>query len=310
MIVGISGASGKLGRLTVEEALRHVEPENLVLTTRTPESLSEYAEKGATVRFADFDDVSSLDPAFEGIDRMFMVSASNGTGKRYDEHKAAIDAAKNAGVSRLVFPSMPRVDDPAHPVGLAAAEYKEAEEIVQESEIPYVILRDGPYTELHVIDRFAPVMATGELRINAKEGRAGFVSRKDVAKAAVASVISDELVLNRTYDIAGAELLTYKDLASIVSEETGIDVKVVDLEDDEIHEEALAAGVPELLADAIQGMGRAVRQGYFGVITDDFRFLTGDEQIPVAETVRENRQVLIDAAEASKPAFYAKTPGD
>jgi len=306
MIVGISGASGKLGRLTVEEALRHVEPDSLVITTRTPESLVEFAQKGVTVRHADFDRPESLPAAFEGIDRMFMISASNGTGKRYDEHQAAIGAAKDAGVERLVFPSMPRVDDPAHPVGLAALEYKEAEELVVDSGIPYVILRDGPYAELHVIDRFTPVMSSGELRINAREGRAGFVSRKDVARAAVEAVVGDDVILNRTYDIAGAELLSYKDLAAIISEETGIEVKVTDLEDDEIHDEALAGGVPKLLAEAIRGMGRAVREGYFGVVTDDFRVLTGREQIPVRDVVREHRQVLIDAAASEKPTFYAE----
>jgi NAD(P)H dehydrogenase (quinone) len=49
----ISGASGQLGRGAVEAALQRVAPAELILVTRTPAALADYADRGASVRFGD-----------------------------------------------------------------------------------------------------------------------------------------------------------------------------------------------------------------------------------------------------------------
>jgi NAD(P)H dehydrogenase (quinone) len=295
MVIGISGASGKLGRLSVEAALERVEPQDLVITTRTPANLAEYAERGVDVRYADFDEPESLTTAFAGVERMFMISASNGTGHRYDEHSAAISAAKAAGVERLVFPSMPKVDDPAHPVGLAAQEYRDAEELLAAGGVPYAILRDAPYAELHVVERFTPALAAGQMRINTADGTAAFVSRADVARAAIALVLGDGHMGN-TYDITGPELLTFKQVAELLAEVSGRPLEYVEVDDATFAQETAAAGVPPLMVDALTGMGKAVREDYFAVQSDDFKTITGRDPLSLREVLEAHRDELAAAA--------------
>ena len=98
----ISGASGKLGGLAVEELLkRGIEPGNLILVSRTPEKLEKYARLGASVRYGDFSKPESLPAAYAGGTRMLLISISSGGEKRPEWQEHAIDAARRAGVNRL-----------------------------------------------------------------------------------------------------------------------------------------------------------------------------------------------------------------
>jgi len=293
MRFGISGASGKLGRITAEALMAAVTPEDIILTTRTPEALSYLASRGATVRFADFDQPDGLGAAFEGVDRLFMVSASNGTGQRENQHAGAIEAATRVGVQHIIFPSMPNVDDVTHPVGLAAREYLEAEKAVQQSGVDWTVLRDGPYAELHVVERFAPVLPEGRVFMNCGLGEVGFVSRADVAAAAVAVLLSDAgSHAGSIYNISGPELLTYPDAAGLVAAVTGREFEYVEVDDADFAGRLAASGVPDLMVDALTGMGKAIREGYFAVQTGDAQLLTGKAPSSLREILENNRGVF------------------
>src|SRR5665213_2928966 len=98
----ITGASGKLGRLAAAEALARVDPHDLILTTRTPEQLTGFADRGVEVREVDFDRPETLATAFSGAERMLLIS-TDALGRREAQHRAAIDAAVAAGVKLLAY---------------------------------------------------------------------------------------------------------------------------------------------------------------------------------------------------------------
>src|SRR6185436_13347318 len=92
----ISGASGQLGRRAAQLVLENVAPERLILVTRTPASLAEFAARGVSVRRGDFAEPESLRSAFAGGERLLLVSATD-LDRRVVQHRAAIDAAIAAG---------------------------------------------------------------------------------------------------------------------------------------------------------------------------------------------------------------------
>src|ERR1700754_1253725 len=105
MSVIVTGAAGHLGRLVVEALLERAAPEELILVTRRPAALRELRERGADVRYGDFDAPASLPGAFAGGDRMLRIS-TDAMGRRVRQHRAAIDAADAAGVRHVVFTSI------------------------------------------------------------------------------------------------------------------------------------------------------------------------------------------------------------
>jgi NAD(P)H dehydrogenase (quinone) len=283
--------------MAVEAALEHVAPEDLVATTRTPDAIQDFAQRGVQVRYANFDEPESLVEAFRGIERMFMVSATNATGKRLDQHSAALEAVRNAGIEKIIFPSMPRVDYPGHGVSLTAREYREAEELLHAGEVPWCVLRDAPYTDLHVVERLGPpAIAIGQLRLNTADGRSTFISREDVARAAIAAIFDGEP--GRTYDISGSELLTFGQVCETLSEVIDRRIEYVPLSDAEYEQEAREAGFPEMMVTALTGFGQAVRDGLFAVLTDDYLVLTGREPATLRETLESHHDSLTAVAAA------------
>src|SRR5688572_13000095 len=102
----VSGASGQLGGLTVRALLaRGVPARNLILVSRTPEELGEYAKLGAVTRFGDFAKPESLPAAYAGGTRMLLISIGGGAGPRVAAHTRAIDAAIAAGVKHIAYTS-------------------------------------------------------------------------------------------------------------------------------------------------------------------------------------------------------------
>jgi NAD(P)H dehydrogenase (quinone) len=275
----------------VAAALERLAPEQIVVTSRTPESLADIAERGVAVRFADFNSPDTLQDAFRGVDRLLMVSASNATGKRHDQHSTAVDAAKSAGVSRIGFTSMPNVDRPGHPSGLAAQEYRDAEVVIEASGLEYVLLRVAPYTELNAVERMLTAVRTGVLRMNTGAGRVAFISRADVGASVVAALLSEDFTAD-IVDITGSALHTFADVVTEVSAVVGKTIRYDVIGDDEYRADLLAAGDSELLAEAVAGLGKAIRTGYFEVRTDHAAKLLGREPRALADVVADNAHAL------------------
>jgi NAD(P)H dehydrogenase (quinone) len=287
----VTGASGKLGRLSAERALELIGPERVVLTTRTPEVLADLAERGASVRHADFDRPETLAPAFAGADRMLFISATNATGLRMDQHGAAIAGAREAGVERIVFTSMPRVEDVDHPTGLLAEEYRDSEALLRESGVPWTIVRNAPYTELHIVERMAEMIAAGEIVSNATSGGVSWISRRDCAAAAVGALLADDQ--DGVIHVAtGPAAVPYEELAATLTEVLGRPIVFRPISDDEMTSKLDNEGIPEMFAKMFAGFGIAVRRGDYGDLTDAVKKLAGAPPEPLLDVLTRERDQL------------------
>src|SRR4030081_2691465 len=181
MSVIVTGAAGHLGRLVTEQLLERLAPEHLVLVTRRPEALRELRGRGANVRYGDFDDPGSLRDAFAGGRRMLLIS-TDAMGRRVRQHRAAIDAAANAGVGRVVFTSI--VNPVArNPTGVIAREPGETEVVLHGSGVAWTMLRFGSFAEIQ-LPPAATAVQNGRLITNGGTGRVVPASRRGCAEAA------------------------------------------------------------------------------------------------------------------------------
>ena len=100
MTIAVTGATGQLGRLVIE-GLKEKGAEAIALV-RDPAKAD---GMGVPARKADYDQPDTLAPALEGVDTLLLISGSE-IGQRARQHKAVIDAAKTAGVKRIVYTSL------------------------------------------------------------------------------------------------------------------------------------------------------------------------------------------------------------
>src|SRR3954451_20757309 len=113
MTIAITGATGHFGRLVVESLLaRDVPADQIVATGRDVSKIADLADRGVRTQASDYSDLGSLRQVFADADRVLLVSGSEG-GQRVQQHRNAIQAAKEAGVGLIAYTSTANADRPS-----------------------------------------------------------------------------------------------------------------------------------------------------------------------------------------------------
>jgi len=297
----ITGASGNYGRGVTDRLIALGRASDLILITRKPEKLSDRAAQGCVVRYGDFDKPETLAAAVQGADRMLLISGTR-VGARVVQHKAAIDAAAAAGVEHLVYTSFIGIDDPANPAEVRH-DHIETERLIRASGCGWTMLRDAHYADAMILMAGPGVMQSGKWFSNAGEGREAMVWRDDCIESAVA-VLTGEGHEGRIYNITGPELQTFGEVAGIMAEVTGRPVEHVSLDDEGQYAMFDAMGIPRRPVDDLEvagipwnsddmvSFGRAIREGFLELCTDDVERLTGRKARSVRQMIEDNLALL------------------
>jgi NAD(P)H dehydrogenase (quinone) len=225
----VSGASGQLGGLVVEELLaRGVAPTDLILVSRTPDELASYAETGASTRFGDFTQPESLAPAYAGGSKLLIISLNTRgnpdprvAAERAALQKGAIEAAVAAGVEHIVYTSYVDAERNTSPI---AVDHRVTEADLRASGVAWTALRDQWYAD-RIVGDAQQMIAEGRVVVAPNERGTAYVTREDIA-AAAAAVLTTPGHENRIYEITGPELVFRSDIARIASELTGVPIEI------------------------------------------------------------------------------------
>ena len=281
----VTGAAGHLGRATLETLLSTGSHHRIVASSRRPETLADFAAKGVEVRKADFDDAASLDLAFRGIDRLLIVStdALDRPGRRFEQHKRAIDAAVRQGVKHVVYTSVVRADEIDSPL-ILAQDHNLTEAALERSGLDYTILRNNWYAE-NLLGDIQYALSAGALTTASGDGKVGWVTRQDCARSAAAALSSD-FTGKRKLDITGPEALTMAQIARILSEVSGKPVTYAAVPSTVRKGILEQAGLPGFVADVLVNAEEAMAQGWLATAPGDVESLTGSEPPPLADFLR------------------------
>ncbi|ASW10420.1 SDR family oxidoreductase [Rhizobium sp. 11515TR] len=244
----VTGATGHLGRLVIEALLKTIPANRIVAAVRNPAKASDLAERGLIVREADYSRPDTLGSALAGVEKLLLISSTEVSG-RLPRHRAVIEAAKANRVSLIAYTSMLHAD--TSPARLAI-EHRQTEEVIAASGLPAVILRNGWYTENHLM-ALPAALEHGTFVGAAKDGRFSSAARQDYAEAA-AVVLATGGHAGKTYELAADQAFTLAELAAEVSRQSGKAVVYNDLSEVAYRDVLTGAGLPAdlaaLLADA------------------------------------------------------------
>lgn len=215
----VTGVTGNLGRAVVERLLTTVPANELVAAVRDPAKAADLAERGVEVRHGDYDDPASLRAAFTDADVLFFVSSPDVTpGVRPRQHAAVVDAAKAAGVGRVVYTSAIHAED--GPGFLA--DHGVTERLLRASGLPFTFLRNTFYEGLFVNPGLAGAVAAGELTAADGGQPVNFATIPDLADAAAVTLTTDGHD-GAVYELRGP-VWTLPQLAEVLSEVSGTPV--------------------------------------------------------------------------------------
>lgn len=278
MIV-VTGATGQLGRLVIAALLKKVPAASIVAAVRNVEKAKDFEALGVQVRYADYSVPASWDAALKGAEKVLLISSSE-IGQRANQHRNVIEAARRSGVQLLAYTSVLRTD--TSPLGLAA-EHKETEALIQASGVPFVVLRNGWYTENHAAG-VPSALAHGAVYGCARDGLISAAARVDYAEAAVAVLTMDNQA-GRIYELAGDTAYTLTELAAEISRQSGKEIGYVNLPQAEYKELLLNVGLPEVVAELLSDSDTGISKGALFDDGHQLSKLIGRPTTPLAATI-------------------------
>ncbi len=276
----ITGATGQLGGMIIQELLEKVEPSSIIAMARSPEKASALAEKGVQVRAGDYTKPETLGAALEGAGTVMLISGTD-IGPRVGHHKNVVDAAKAAGAQRIVYTSVVIAGQSPEPI---FDDHRITEEYIQASGLAYTILRDNFYMDAYVSE-IPLAMERGFYQAGGSSGSA-MVSREDIARSA-AAVLADEKYTGRVYNLTGPGLVDGKEFARIASDISGreIELRIVSLE--EIQKDYEGRGYPAEHMPFLILLEKTVTSGMLADVSGDVETLTGRAPLSFESYVRQ-----------------------
>lgn len=288
----VTGATGNLGRLVLDELLASgkVAPANIIATSRDTGKLADYAAKGVQARAANFDDAASLDAAFNGADRILIIStdALDEPGKRLRQHLAAVAAAQRAGAKHILYTSMPNPETSLIPF---APDHLGTENAIKATGIAYTILRNGWYME-NLFMALPHALAEGKWYSAAGKGKLAHIARADIAKA-TASALASGSTESKTYTLTGETAHTTDEVAALVSKVTGKPLEVVHVTDEQLAGGLKAAGLPDFIIPVVVSFDTNTREGHIAMVTADAGKLSGKKLTSLEDFLSGSKSVLL-----------------
>ncbi|WP_145591632.1 SDR family oxidoreductase [Yersinia rochesterensis] len=253
-MIAVTGATGQLGRLVINALLKKVPASEIIAAVRSPEKASDLATLGVQVLKADYSQPATLETAFQGVDKLLLISSSE-VGQRIAQHTAVINAAKKAGVKLLAYTSLLYADKSTLGLG---EEHRATEELLRDSGLPVVLLRNGWYTENYAAS-IAPALAHGAFIGAVADGRIASAAREDYAEAA-ATVLTQENQAGKVYELAGDDSYTLAEFTAEIARQSGKPVVYKNLSETDFKQALIGAGLPDgfasLLADSDAGAAK------------------------------------------------------
>lgn len=281
MSLVVTGASGHLGRLVVQDLLdRGVAPDQIVAAARTPDRLADLAERGVAVRRADYDDPQSLKEAFAGAEKILLVSSSS-VGSRLDQHAHVVDAAREAAVDLIAYTSLLRADTSSM---LLAADHVATERLIVDSGLPHVFLRNGWYLENYT-EQIPTAREHQAILGSAGTGLVSAATRADYA-AAAAVVLTQDGPVNHAYELGGDTAFTLPEYAATLSRLTGEDIAYVDQPAADYQAFLTSVGVPEAMAVILADADVSITRGALVEESGELGRLIGRPTTGLTEAIR------------------------
>lgn len=278
-MISITGASGQLGRQIVSALQQRGLGSAIVAGTRNPEKISDLAAGGISTVTADFDRPETMRAAFSGADVALIICGTAPVEARVKQHRAAIDAARDAGVGRIVYTSF--INPKRESLFPYAAVHEDSERYLMDSGVPYTILRNNHFVE-NLDNALTGAWKTGTLRLPGASGKVGYIFRRDVAEA-TATVLTQPGHSNQIYELTGSEALDLHEIARLAGEVWGRAVTASELERADYGRILAERGLPPFAVEAQIGIRLASGAGEYEGLSPHAESFVGRSLGRVAE---------------------------
>lgn len=279
----VTGATGQLGQAIVERLVERLPAGQIGASVRDPAQAGRLAALGVRVRRGDFAEPQTLAHAFEGGEQLLLVSSNARAygGDTVAQHRSAIEAARAAGVRRIVYTShMGASDASAFP---PMHDHHATEALLVGSGLAWTALRNGFYAASGIA-LMGDAIQTGAFDAPA-DGKVSWTAHADLAEAAAIVLAEEGRFDGPTPPLTASQALDLSELARIASGVLDRPLQRRVISDDLLRERMTARRTPERVIEIVLGMYLASRNAEFERVDPTLAQLLGRQPIDMRELI-------------------------
>ncbi len=269
----VTGATGNVGSEVVKQL--SAKGADVRAGYHTLSKADKIKGPGVEIVEVDYDTPETVEAAFPGIERLFLLTPGwPGVEKTVEITAQLVAEAKKAGVQHIVKLSVMGAD--AESKIPPFRWHRQAEEMIEESGIPYTFVRPTGFMQTFPMSHGQTIKAQNAIYTGAGEGKVGLVDARDIAAVAVEALTGDGHE-GKIYTTTGPEALSYNQVAEILSEVLGRKISHVNVSEEDLRKGMEEAGFPEWVGDAAIEGQRMTREGRPPAVLPTVEEVTGKE---------------------------------
>jgi uncharacterized protein YbjT (DUF2867 family) len=232
----------------------------------------------------DYDTQKGLQEAFKNVDKLFLLT--HPSFKTVEHESTLVNEAKKSGIKHIVKQSIMRADLDADVEAMRL--HKQAEKLIEDSEIPYTFLRPNEFMQGFINFQGTTIKSNNAFYIPAEDAKVSFVDARDIAAVAVKALMNGDNHYNKTYVITGPEALSYHRAAEILSNATGKKIDYVNISEEETREALKEIGMDDWLINTILDLYTLYRKGYASEVSSAVEKVTGRKATTFVEFAEDH----------------------
>jgi len=279
MTILVMGATGNTGSIIVNQ-LKEKQVDFSVMATANEDTTKLGLDKGQ-VRTGDFNDLLSLTAAFQGVQRVYLLTPIHPSSTAWVEN--VIAAAKEAGVRHIVKQSGLKASLDATSEVIRG--HAHTDNLIKQSGLDYTLIQPNTFFQ-NFYANLPSINAEGRFYSSLGDTALSLVDINDVAAVAVAA-LTERGHAGKTHHITGSEALTSSQHAQLLSDASGKAITYIDIPETALVGALKEAGLGNWLSDALGGMITWFTQGDYALTTNTIEEVTGRKPRTFAEFAQE-----------------------
>ena len=232
----------------------------------------------------DYDTQKGLQEAFKNVDKLFLLT--HPSFKTVEHESTLVNEAKKSGIKHIVKQSIMRADLDADVEAMRL--HKQAEKLIEDSEIPYTFLRPNEFMQGFINFQGTTIKSNNAFYIPAEDAKVSFVDARDIAAVAVKALMNGDNHYNKTYVITGPEALSYHQAAEILSNATEKKIDYVNISEEETREALKETGMNDWLINTILDLYTLYRKGHASEVSSAVENVTGRKATTFVEFAEDH----------------------
>ena len=270
----VTGATGNLGKATIHSLLnRGIAPNDITALVRDESKAAELKSKGIQIRLGDYQDFESLKSAFQGVDKLLLISSSSDIVNRFEQHKNAINAARETGVGHIIYTSFDMKNLQQSIMGAEVQYHAYTADYLKQIPIPYTLMDNTMYADMIPFLIGQDILNNG-ISIPAGDGKTPFLPITEMAES-LAVVLTTPGHENKEYFITAETAFSFAEIANLLSDITGKTITYHQPEINSYITQLIQTGVSEDDAAYMARFCGAIANGEFDTNKSDVKKLLG-----------------------------------